>query len=239
MMKEQVSNAAIGQMRMQFWRDSIKRIYMDQPPQHPIVLALDAARRHSNLPAYHFNRIIDARTRDFENQNHMTMESLHAYSESTSSTIFYLLLDLLGISSSSVYSHAASHLGLAHSLVTLLRGLPFHASKGHIVIPAEITAKHKVRHEDVIRKGGSAPGISDAVYEFACIAKEELDVAREQFDGGKVPREAHPVFLSAVPVASYLARLEAVDFDAFDPSLQMQDWKLPFSLWRHRSGGRF
>jgi NADH dehydrogenase [ubiquinone] 1 alpha subcomplex assembly factor 6 len=163
----------------------------------------ECAAEYFNFFAAHSMLLFLLQSRDFENQSHMTMESLRAYSESTSSTIFYLLLDLLGISSSSVYSHAASHLGLAHSLTTLLRGLPFHASKGHIVIPAEITAKHKVRHEDVIRKGGSALGISDAVYEFACIAKEELDVAREQFDGGKVPREAHPVFLSAVSLEKY------------------------------------
>lgn len=129
----------------------------------------------------------------------MTLESLRGYSESTSSTTLYALLHLLSLQKSSEYSHAASHLGLAHSLTTLLRALPFHASQGRLVIPAEITAKHGVSQEEVFRRGGDAAGISDAVYEFACVAKEELDVAREHIEqDGSIPADVLPVFLSGV-----------------------------------------
>jgi len=243
MVKEQVSNTAIGRMRMQFWRDSIKSIYEDRPPQHPIALALHQATKVAPLSAYHFKRIIDARDADLENPTHISLTSLRAYSESTSSTINYLLLSLLSINNDTS-SHAASHLGLASTLTTLLRALPFHASRhSNIVIPSEITAKHGVTHEDVIRYGGAAEGISAAVFEFACIAKEELDVAREEMlrdvPGGKVPMQPLPVFLSGIPAASYLERLEAVDFDAFHPSLQVRDWKLPFRIWRQRSKRMF
>jgi NADH dehydrogenase [ubiquinone] 1 alpha subcomplex assembly factor 6 len=112
--------------------------------------------------------------------------------------MFYALLHLLSISESSTYAHAASHLGVAQTVSILLRALPFHASQGHVVIPSEITAKHGVSQEDVLRHGGDAHGISDAVYEMACTAKEEVDIAREQFQDGKVSPEALPVFLSAV-----------------------------------------
>lgn len=77
--------------------------------------------------------------------------------------------------------------------------MPFHASQGRLIIPAEITAKHKVSQEDVFRRGGTADGVNDAVYEFACVAKEELDVAREHVEEeGRIPPEVLPVFLSGV-----------------------------------------
>ncbi|KAJ2969856.1 hypothetical protein NUW54_g12866 [Trametes sanguinea] len=127
----------------------------------------------------------------------------------------------------------------ARSIHVLLRALPYHASKGRMVIPAEITARHGVRQEDVFRRGGNADGISDAVFEFATVANDNLLTAREMFkqssnggDGGKVPQVAMPVFLYGIPTRDYLGRLEAVNFDAFAPSLQVRDWKLPWRIWR-------
>ena len=136
---------------------------------------------------------------ELEGPAHMTMDSLIAHAESTSSTLFYQLLSLLDVSSEAL-SHAASHLGVAHSLAILLRALPYHASKGRMVIPAEITAKHGVSQEDVFRRGPRAEGIDNAVFEFATVANDHLLTAREMFKetGGKVPQAGMPVFASGV-----------------------------------------
>jgi NADH dehydrogenase [ubiquinone] 1 alpha subcomplex assembly factor 6 len=160
------------------------------------------------------------------NMHHSSMETFTAHAESTSSTLLYLLLSLLRLNTSSNLpsmslsephahnptsdpldpdnlAHAASHLGVAQSIVILLRAMPFHASKGRMIIPAEITAKHKVRQEDVFRRGGEAEGISDAVYDFACVAHGHLSAAREMFEQneGKVPNPALPVFMAGVSIA--------------------------------------
>lgn len=128
----------------------------------------------------------------------MTLEGVTQYAESTSSTLLYLLLASLHQSHSESLSHAASHVGIAHSFATLLRALPFHASRRRMVIPVEITAKHGVRQEEVFRLGGDAKGIDDAVFEFATVANDHILTARSAFKDSGVPREAMPVFLSAV-----------------------------------------
>lgn len=189
------------------------------------------------------------------------MDTLLAHAESTSSTFNYILLSLLGLSSSEIYSHAASHLGIAQTVATLLRALPYHASKGTMVIPASITAKHRVNQEDVFRKGPAAEGLTDAVYEFAVVANDHLLTAREMFkkDGVcRVPREAMPVFLNAVsclltssqlklmmifgkiPVENYLRKLEKANFEVFDPKLQLRDGvRLPWQIWRSHYSSTF
>lgn len=170
------------------------------------------------------------------------MDSLTAHAESTASTTLYLLLALIApsparssssphpphaphphqhphVSSSGsldTFSHAASHLGTATTLATLIRALPFHASKGRMVIPAELTAKHGVVWEDVLRGVGVQDGaragkvnerakkaLEEAVFEFATIANDHLITARDMFKGdndtkGNVPREVMPVFLAGV-----------------------------------------
>lgn len=132
----------------------------------------------------------------------MTVDELSKHAEATTSTLLYSLLSYLGLSSSSLYSHAASHLGIASHCATLLRALPFQASKRRLFIPAEITAKHSVSQEDVFRQGGNARGIDEAVFELATIANQHIHTARQMFEGegGKVPKEALPIFLSAVGI---------------------------------------
>ncbi|KAG6830976.1 hypothetical protein H0H87_006627 [Tephrocybe sp. NHM501043] len=193
MVQEHVSNQTIGKMRMQFWRDAVQGIRDGKPLHHPVVLALHQASQNANLPAYHLKRIIDARDAELSTPTHMTTESLTAHAESTSSSLLYLLLSLLSLPSSAL-SHAASHLGTAQTFTTLLRALPFHAKQGHVIIPAEITAKHGVKQEDVVRYGPDAEGISDAVFEFATVANDHLITAREMLKeegmAGKVPAQA-------------------------------------------------
>lgn len=225
-----------------------------------------------SITPYHLKRIIEARVGCFGSVHlgfkahrlpfkevelnspaHLNMETLLAHAESTASTLNYILLAMLGQSSSETFSHAASHLGAAQTLTTLLRALPYHASKGYMVIPASITAKNHVNQEDVFRRGPDAAGIEDAVYEFAVVANDHLMTAREMFrKDGKVvvPPDVLPVFLGAVsvrssqisnthrrysvqiPVANYLRQLEACNFNAFNPKLQVRDsLRLPWDIW--------
>lgn len=192
-----------------------------RPPRHPIALALHEASKSVHIAPYHLKRIVEARVcrsrllflykksnillrqeGELRSPSHLSMDTLLAHAEATSSTLNYILLSILGASSSETYSHAASHIGVTQTLATLLRALPYHASKGHMVIPANITAKHHVNQDEVFRKGPAAAGIEDAVYEFAVVANDHLLTARSMFKekGDKilVPREVMPVFLGAV-----------------------------------------
>lgn len=235
--QDNVSNAMIGQMRMVFWRDALKAIADGRPPKHPIVLALYEASQRANLPAYHLRRMIDARDAELHTPSHLTIDSVTSHAESTSSTVLYLLLSLLSVGSSAL-SHAASHLGAAQTISTLLRALPYHAKKGEMIIPAEITAKHGVKQEEVFRRGPEAHGIEEAVFEFATLANDHLitarDMLKEEGMGGSVPARAMPVFLSGVTVANYLGRLEKANFNAFQSRLVVRDWKLAWQIWRDR-----
>lgn len=161
---------------------------------------------------------------------HLNMDSLLAHAESTSSTLNYLLLSVLGLSSSDTFAHAASHVGISQTLTTLLRALPYHASKGFMVIPASITAKNHVNQEDVFRHGANAAGIEDAVYEFAVVASDHLITARDMFkqDGKiQVPREAMPVFLGAVRIPSTQTQLHTLIclFERHPFKISYTDWK--------------
>ena len=144
---------------------------------------------------------------ELSNPSHRSLESLTAHAESTYSTHLYLLLSLLNLpDTSGTLSHAASHLGVVQCFAVLLRALPYHASRGYLVIPADIAAKHGVRQEDVFRsirerrRAVHIKGFDDAVFEFAVAANDQMLTARSMFEkqDSMIPAEAMPVFLTGV-----------------------------------------
>ncbi|KAI9493152.1 isoprenoid synthase domain-containing protein [Zychaea mexicana] len=218
-------------MRMQFWKDTIDNIFKGKPPQQPIALALDAALKQCKLSPIWFKRIINERTANLDDHQFMTISDMESYSENTATSLLYLQLESLGIKDVNA-DHAISHIGKMIGISTFLRALPFHLSQKRMVLPAQITAKFNISQEEVFRYG-HAEGLEDAIFEVATAANDQLLTARSMLDS--VPPSAFPVVLSAVPTARYLEKLEATNFNIFDPSLQRKDWKLPLALWNaHR-----
>ncbi|OZJ03951.1 hypothetical protein BZG36_02942 [Bifiguratus adelaidae] len=226
--RESVSNTIIGQMRMQFWRDTIDKVYKGTPPSQPIAIALAEALKTCSFSSMWIKRLIDEREANLQDPQYMTIKDLETYAENTASQVLYLQLESLGVRDVQA-DHAVSHIGKAIGITTLLRAMPFHASHRRMILPAEITAKYNVPQEEVFRTG-HAGGLEDAVFEVATAAHDHMLTARSLVKS--VPKEVMPVLLSAIPCDDYLKALEKAQFNSFDPKVQIRDWKLPYRLWR-------
>ncbi|KAI8067036.1 Squalene/phytoene synthase [Gongronella butleri] len=214
-------------MRMQFWKDTIDKVFKGQAPQQPIALALQEALKTSDLSSMWFKRIITERTSNLDDHTFMTIKDMENYGENTAASLLYLQLESLGVRDVQV-DHIASHLGKMIGIATFLRAMPFHLSQKRLILPAQIIAKHQLSQEAVIR--GQLDHVDDAVFEVATAAYDQLLTARSLLPSSMKP-EIMPVLLSAVPHIRYLEKLEANNFNVFDPKLQRKDWKLPFVLW--------
>eukprot|EP00200_Dunaliella_tertiolecta_P012209 CAMPEP_0202371806 /NCGR_PEP_ID=MMETSP1127-20130417/3143_1 /ASSEMBLY_ACC=CAM_ASM_000462 /TAXON_ID=3047 /ORGANISM="Dunaliella tertiolecta, Strain CCMP1320" /LENGTH=360 /DNA_ID=CAMNT_0048968171 /DNA_START=84 /DNA_END=1166 /DNA_ORIENTATION=+ len=218
------------QMRYQWWRDGISNTIKGSPPKHPVLLALrsvmDLQQQSSSssstaaspkLRQYHFKRIIDTRENDLlDPQPPLTVEGLEQYAEGTASQLLYLQLASANIQSREA-DHAASHLGKAVGIATLLKGTKYHGERRRSYLPVELCAKHGVSQEDVYSAQPS-DGMCDVVLAVASVAKNHLDEARAL--AGRIPREAAPLMLMSVGCDSYLRALEACNFDPFHERLQ-------------------
>ncbi|XP_071959586.1 NADH dehydrogenase (ubiquinone) complex I, assembly factor 6-like [Antedon mediterranea] len=225
--KDSVSEKTIGQMRFRFWKDSIENIYKSRPPNHPIAIELSRAVESHKLSKRWFNRVLEAREETIDDRPFQTLESAEEHAENTSSSILYLILESLGVQDLHA-DHAASHIGRAQGLVTLLRSVPFHAQRRNVLLPMEITSKHKVSQEDLIRGKMEQPA-KDVMFEIASRANAHLETARSFRKD--VPKEALPAFLVTLPMHDFLTAIQKVDFDVFDPKLQRRNHMLPVRLW--------
>jgi NADH dehydrogenase [ubiquinone] 1 alpha subcomplex assembly factor 6 len=71
---------------------------------------------------------------------YITNKDLESYGENTASCLLYLHLNSLGVKDLQA-DHAASHIGKAIGIVTILRGFPYLVSKRRMLLPSEITSK--------------------------------------------------------------------------------------------------
>lgn len=207
MIPDTTSNPTIGMMRLQFWRDTINRTFSDTPPKEPIAVLLASAlsdldnrsNGKARVSKLWILRMISAREQYLTNAPYTSLSSLESYAEHTYSTLLYLTLSALPLTSLTT-DHLASHIGKAAGIATVLRGLPLiafppppnhhsnqggmgggggGARQGAITLPLDVMAEAGVKEEDVFRLGAGAPGLRDAVFTVATRASDHLITARQ------------------------------------------------------------
>lgn len=200
---ETVSNPTIGQMRVQFWRDSIDRTFAGAPPREPVCLLLakaleDLDRRAGGTSQkslkFWISRLIKTREKHMSNRPYPSLAALEEHAENTYSTLMYSTLAALPMRSMEV-DHLASHIGKAAGIAALLRGIPVLAATSAptnspvgmdsarkdpaLLLPLDVMAETGVTEESVFREGPGAEGFQDAVFKVATRANDHLITARE------------------------------------------------------------
>ena len=206
--RETVSEPVLGQIRLQWWRESIAAAFEDGPVRgHIVVEPLTAAIRTHGLTRAHFDRLIDAREGDLDEAPLVSLADLESYAEATSARLVYLALESLGVRDPAA-ERAAFHIGIAYALAGLLRAIPYRTRIGRPLVPAEI----------------------------AVAASRHLASARAQRRA--ITRSALPALLPAILAERSLTRLQRAGFDPFDPALAvrdtMQSWRLALAALRNR-----
>ena len=105
---------------------------------HPVASALAGVRK--GLSVAWLRRIVDARVAHLGGSPFISVAQLEKHAENTAASLLYLQLEALGIRSVHA-DHAASHIGKAVGIATLLRATPFHASRRTFLLPSDISAK--------------------------------------------------------------------------------------------------
>lgn len=199
-----VSNTTIGQMRHQFWKDTINKTFARNPPEEPVAVLLAAYMQDTGirLNKTWFQKLISAREQALLRPGFVNLSALETYAESTYSMLLYLTLSALPLNSLSA-DHVASHIGKAAGIAAILRGVPLlafppppnsHSSNPAgmglpmtrdrqrvINLPLDVMSQCSVREEDIYRNGGNAEGLKDAIFAVATRASDHLITARSLY----------------------------------------------------------
>jgi NADH dehydrogenase [ubiquinone] 1 alpha subcomplex assembly factor 6 len=233
--REVVSEAALGRVRLQWWRESIAGIYAGEAPRrHEVVEPLAAAVRRHALPRESFERLIDARESDLENGPPDSLAALERYLDATSGNLVLLALTVLGAGEEAA---AAAHaVGIAYGLAGLLRAIPFHARAKRLYLPRDLSAAAGLRPERDLFELRSSPELRRVVAQLAEFATAHLAAAEAA--AAHLPQRAFAAVLPAVLARADLARLKRARYDPFARLARLPDpwrgWRLTRAAWRRR-----
>lgn len=96
---EAVKQAAIGDIRLAWWREAIAEVYEGKTPRaHPVLLAFAAAR--ADWPQAPFEALIEARARDLDVAPFANALALDAYVDATAGAVMRLAMHACGAEAS-------------------------------------------------------------------------------------------------------------------------------------------
>jgi phytoene synthase len=233
--REVVSNAILGQIRLQWWRDALDELAAGAALRHPVLGPLRQARAEDRLDLERLHALIDAREGDLEDDPPATLADLEAYASATGGALARLHAGLLGAPDA---GGAADAVGTAWALVGLMVALPYRRGKlshgaGRLWLPADL-----MRQEGLSR-GGIVPGsptLAAVVRGVAERADSLLAAARAA--RRSVPRAARSALLLARIADERLARLRAAGFDPFALAARPSGL-LPLRLALAAAAGRY
>ncbi|MEQ8248801.1 MAG: squalene/phytoene synthase family protein [Alphaproteobacteria bacterium] len=211
--RDAVSEPMLGEIRLQFWRDTLAGVGRGARAAHPVAQAIAATTPDDGSIAA-MAALVDTRARDLDDTPFADLAALSRYGADTAGGVNTLLLRALGIDDAEVVE-AARAAGAGWALIGLMRALPHHAAMRRVPIPADILEGRDVDLEATFA-GRATPELGRAVSDVVAEAERHLTVARRT----SLPKLARPVFatvLLAVRDAQALKRANGNPFGLKPP----------------------
>lgn len=224
---EQVSEAQLGAIRLEWWREALHLALTEGGSDHPVLKPLAAAVASHALAPTLLEGMIDARSFDLAREPMPDFGALRDFLSATAGAVFRLGAQMAGAPGGA--PEASEHAAVAYGLTGLMRALPYHAAKGQIFIPGDLLAKHGL-HPQTLMHGEDNQDLRAALRELRHIASEALSAARREL--GKLPREALVPFLPLTLVSSYLNALGAPDHHPLHDIAQLNPLIRYGLIWR-------
>jgi phytoene synthase len=224
---ELVSQPLPGEIRLQWWTDTLAGAGHGDVEGNPVAAELLLAVRGFDLPVDRLTRLIDAHVFDLYNDPMPDLAVLESHINDTASTLLALTARILGHASEPI-EQAADHGGLAQGVVRLIATLPYDAARRQLFLPQDRLIQHGGSAEEVYA-GKLTPPIRASLDQLIVGAQEQLATALALLP--EIPAQARRAFLPLALVARDLARVAEAGHDPFElhvPSRLRTLW----TLWR-------
>jgi Phytoene/squalene synthetase len=233
--REQAREPLLAQIRLQWWREMIDKVFAGETPSQPAAAALaEAVRRHGIVPE-DLDRYFDGRAQDLEDTAPADLAALEDYAAATVGSLSAMALRVLGAGDDGAHA-AMRHVAIAWALIGLVRAVPFHASARRVYLPTELNRCAGLNVFVLFDKGDTS-GLSQVCEEIATSAASHLRAARAM--RRDVPRIALPAILIATIGDHYLARLRRSGYNPFRSQVQGRGRRVMLRIAANAALGRF
>lgn len=233
--REQAREPLLAQIRLQWWRETIDKIFAGETLAQPAASALaDAVHRHGIGPE-ELDRYFDGRAQDLEEAAPTDLAALEEYAAATVGSLSAMTLRVLDVGDEGAHA-AMRHVAIAWSLIGLMRAVPFHARARRVYLPEELNRRAGLNVFALFDRGDT-DGLSQVCEEIATSAASHLRAARTL--RREVPRKALPAILIATIGDHYLARLRRGGCNPFRPQVQGRGRRVMLRIAANAALGRY
>ncbi len=209
--REIVSESVLGQIRLQWWRETIDGLYDGTLREHPVVETLHATIREHDLPREPLGRLIDAREADLEDEPPADLMALESYARDTSGELLALVMRCLA-SRNDEAEAAARRVGTAWAIIGLARAVGFHAQLQRVYIPEDLLSEYGVERRHLLSLK-SSPGLNRAIEAMIDRAESLLYEVRGRIP--HIPRPARRGLMLAGLADRHITAIRKANFDPF------------------------
>jgi phytoene synthase len=223
---ETVRQPMMGEIRLEWWRETLENARNGKPRDHPLARALSEVFAEHRLPADLFDAILDARAFDATPDLFVNWSDVEAYCDQTSGNLMRLGARILG--GDEAQDALAREAGTAYAIAGLIRSLRFHAARHKVYLPQDLLGVVGLL-PDQIMAGKFDAKVKAAIAQTVLKAEEHCRAARLI----KVPpRTLLPAFLPAALVRLYLRRAKRRSFDPLKQSGDVAQHRKQLALLR-------
>jgi len=201
--RESVSEPALGEIRLAWWRDTVSAIFSGAEADHPVAQALKPAITAGELPLKPFLDLIESRQFDLYDDPMPTVGDLEGYLGETSSSLIQLAAMILAGREAMRAAAPAGLAGVAYGIAGLLRSLPVQRARGQCYVPKDLLARHHLTPAHLL--SGKDEQLGLVLADLCDLGTKRLAEARLAL--AEIPKAALPAFLPASLVDLYLARV--------------------------------
>ena len=229
---DKVSENLMGQIRLEWWRESVEGIGSDEQRPHEVVQALSALLAQTDVGKPDLLALIGARAADLDRVQPRDLGALETYIKQTACTLCRLGITALTVRHPATDA-AAEAAGLAYGLIGILRGLVHHARAKRLMLPKQEAEQAGLAVSDVLELRGSA-ALSDLTRQIADRAGRHLKTARDH--RRYVPKAAVAALLPASLAGQYLGHLKKAGYNPFDARFGLARASIPGLTFRALTG---
>jgi phytoene synthase len=224
---ERVREPAMGEIRLQWWRDTIEGKAAGDAAGNPVAHALIDTVERCKLSRPLLLELIDAHAFDLYSDPMASMQQLETYLDETSVALMRLALAVL--EGSNDIDLGAKFAGRAFGLAGLLRGFGPHAARGKVFVPPlDVLARHGADYAAAL-SGEITDNLAAALKEMRERARSDWMLAEPWLAKAE---NALAALLPAALVPGYLKAMERPAYDPFRTRVEIAPWKKPWILWR-------
>ncbi|OSQ37790.1 phytoene/squalene synthase family protein [Thalassospira mesophila] len=209
--REMVSEAMLGQIRLQWWRDALDGIEKGEVRKHEVVEPLAGLISTDKVARGTLEALIDAREFDLFDTAPDSLKALDDYIDQTAGRVSQAAVGVLGVNDADA-DEAARRAGNAYGTVGILRAMVFHGRAKRQYVPTDLLEQHGVSTGDIF-EFRRTDAVRQMTKHMAEHADKKIREARKMRSA--VPKPALSAVLQVVLAENYLKKLKKADYDPF------------------------